>query len=108
MLDIDYADYKAINSHDGYSVGFNNLLVEKEEFENTFITQWIKYLKYAKGVIINFKIPSDDMEDITYVLNTIDKYTNEECDVIFGTEIDKNIENSTMIISLQITGLVQL
>jgi len=108
MIDIDYADYKAINSHHGYSAGFNDLLVDKEEFENMIILQWLQYLKQAKGIIINFKTSNYDTKELAHMVDIIDKHTCEECDFIFGTEVDENIEKTTMIISLQITGLAKL
>ena len=108
MIDIDYADYKAINSYHGYSVGFNGLLINKEEFENIIIVQLLEYLKQAKGIIVNFITSNNDTKELAHMVDIIDKHTCEECDFIFGTEVDENIEKTTMIISLQITGLAKL
>ena len=104
-LEIDLADYKIILSHKGRIdglVGFCKI----DEFINQFDDSFKNSLLNAKGILVVFSFNSKHSFDFTgYHLEKIYSYTNNNAEIIFGTEIDDNIDMDIVNYQIIITGL---
>ena len=106
-IDLNYADWKTINEHKGYSIGFNSELVSIDNLEIELFNKLKKYIKQAKGILIKFYINQN--QDLIEISNIMEKINdNTDADMIFGTEIDSHIKIDECRFHVQITGLEKI
>lgn len=106
---IDEADRKTINAHKGYSIGFNSEVIAIREMEDELINRFQDYLPLAKAILIIFDINEDQtMFDIGDVMELLNNRLNQDCEIIFGTQCDENIELGKCRFHIEITGLDKL
>jgi cell division GTPase FtsZ len=104
-LDLEIADYKTILVHKGAIQGdsgeckFADLYnVLKNTCENS--------LKNAKGILINFDYPKNiTLPQLEKVMEKLDKLCNDEADIIYNTNEDESLENSTISYQIICSGL---
>jgi len=107
-IDLSYADYKAINAHQGYSIGFNSGIVKINNLEIELLQRLEKCLRKSKGILINFII--NEKESLHNISNTVVKINdininNNDTDIIFGSETNNSINIEECKFEILITGL---
>lgn len=104
--DVSYADYKSINAHQGYSIGFNSDIVKINDLEVELLQRFEKHLCKAKGILMNFAINGDEnLHDITDTVIKINNFNNNYPDIIFASETDNSIKMEECKFEILITGL---
>jgi len=105
VIALNYADYKIINAHQGYSVGFNSDIVEVKNLEVELLQRFEKQLTKSKGILINFVINEDNsLSDIKSTMGKINNFIDNDTDIIFGTETDNSIKIKECKFEILITG----
>ncbi len=105
-IDIDYADYKTINRHNGYTIGFNSDVVLVNDLEVELLKKFKNYLEKAKGILVTYSIKEDkNLFDISAIMEKLSDITNSDSEIIFGTEIDNNLKINECRFHIYITGL---
>ncbi len=99
----DMADYKTITAHDGDSTGFNNKEMAEDKLYQNIIDKYRKELNRAKVILLN--IITNKEINIDNLSESINKITNEDCEIIISVDKKDNIANDELIVSLLITGL---
>lgn len=106
QIDLDYADYKTINAHKGFTVGFNSDIIQVNNLEMELLKKCEKYLTKAKGVLIKFTINKDtSIVDIRALMEKLNNVIKEDAEIIFGTEIDINLKTEECRFHILLTGL---
>ncbi|MGB5792135.1 hypothetical protein [Poseidonibacter sp.] len=103
---INSDDYKQINQHSGYSIGFNSEVIFLKNLDTEIIERLNDYLPQAKGALIKFLINKE--QSMLSINDTMEKLTNSinsECEIIFGTEIKEDIKLDECKFNIYITGL---
>ena len=109
-INVDFADIKTVLSYEGYSYmgigeadGENKIEQATESALSNPLT--INQIDGAKGVIFNIKGGEDiGLEDINRSAEIISEKIDEDANVIFGTEIDPNL-NKKVVVTIVSTGI---
>ncbi|MBR3325492.1 MAG: cell division protein FtsZ [Clostridia bacterium] len=109
-INVDFADIKTVLSYEGYSYmgigeadGENKIEQATESALSNPLT--INQIDGAKGVIFNIKGGEDiGLEDINRSAEIISEKIDEDANVIFGTEIDPNL-NKKVVVTIVATGI---
>ena len=103
---LSYADYKIINAHQGYSIGFNSDTVKIYNLELELLQRFEKHLCKAKGILINFIINENkSLSDISNTMAKINNFIINDTDIIIGTETNNSINLEECEFEILITGL---
>ncbi len=73
-LNLDYADYKTINAHKGFTIGFNSDVVLVNDLEVELLKKIKNYLEKAKGVLVIYSINKD--KNISDIITIMEKLNN--------------------------------
>jgi len=104
-LNIDYADYKCVNSHNGYAVGINSDKIKFDKLEKEIIDKFKQHIKVAKAISIVFHInQNQNIEPIAEFMNIVNTISSN-CNIIFGTSLNNDIDCNEVKLDLLITGL---
>lgn len=105
-IDLDVMDYEIILNHGGKIDGLVGS-INIDECAKYVIDKLGASLRLAKGVLIVFKMNENrSMKIISTIMNELDKFVNEEADVILGTEIDNTRkEDQTIGFRIIVSGL---
>lgn len=104
-IEIDLADYKTILSHKGKIHGLVGSC-KIDEFINQFDDSLKSLLFTAKGILIVFSFNSKHSLDFTgYHIEKIYSFTNNNAEIIFGIEVDDNMDKDMVNYQIIITGL---
>jgi len=105
-IDLDYADYKTINAHKGFTVGFNSDIIPINNLEVELLQRFKKYLAKAKGVLIKYTISEDEnLLEISAIMEKLNNIVDNDAEIIFGTETDNNLKIEEYRFYILITGL---
>jgi cell division GTPase FtsZ len=105
-IDLDYADYKTINAHKGFTIGFNSNIVPINNLEVELLQRLKTHLEKAKGVLIKYTINEDkNLLDISAIMEKLNNIIDNDTEIIFGTEIDNNLKIEECRFHILITGL---
>jgi len=111
-IDLDYADYKTINKHKGYCIGFNSEIVLIDTLEVELLNKFKKHFHYAKGILIKYSLnENQSLCDIKNIMGKIDdniKNSTPSVDIILGTEDDSSVKLGECKFQIIITGLEKL
>jgi len=103
---LSYADYKTINAHQGYSLGFNSDIMKINNLEVELLQKFEKHLCKSKGVLINFIINENkSLSDISSAIVKINHFINNDTNIIVGTETNSSINTEECKFEILITGL---
>ena len=104
-IEIDLADYKTILSHKGKIDGLVGSC-KIDEFINQFDDSFKNSLLNAKGILIVFSFNSKHSSNFTgFHLEKIYSFTNNNAEIIFGIEVDDNMDMDMVNYQIIITGL---
>ena len=109
-INVDFADIKTVLSYEGYSYmgigeaeGENKIEQATELALSNPLT--INRIDGARGVIFNIKGGEDiGLEDINRSAEIISEKIDEDANVIFGTEIDPNLDKK-VVVTIVATGV---
>jgi len=105
-IDLDYADYKTINAHKGFTIGFNSDVIPINSLEVEFLEKFKIYLSKAKGILIKSEInENNDLLTINEIMKKVNNIIDNDTDVIFNIEIDNNLLIEECRFHILITGL---
>jgi len=105
-IDLDYTDYKTINAHKGFTIGFNSDILLINDLEVELLQRFKKHLAKAKGVLIKYTISEDkNLLDISVVMEKLNNIIDNNAEIIFGTETDNNLKIEECRFHILITGL---
>lgn len=104
-INIDYADYQTILSHNGKvdgRVGSSKV----DDFLITLDDDFKKSLQMAKGVLVEFE-KNDEMPliQISILMSDLHTLLDENTDVIFGVTINNTIENEDIQFKIIASGI---
>ena len=105
-INTDYADYKCVNRHNGYTVGMNNDNIKFNELEKKIVDRFQIQLTNAKGLLIVFIIKDDtNIDFINHCMEKIGDIMPESSDIILGIEYENNRIIDEVQVNFLITGL---
>ncbi len=105
-IDLDYADYETINKHSGYCIGFNSEIVLINNLEIEIIQRFEKDFNKAEGILIKYSInKNQSLLEISNIMEKINNIIDFDAEVIFGTEIDVDMNIEECKFHILITGL---
>ena len=106
-IELDTADYKTILSHQGKIDGLVGSC-KIDELTNQFDEVFRNSLLNAKGISVKFTFhPNHPLSFVGEYLENFYNFSNEESDVILGTEVDDSIDIDTINYEILITGLCE-
>ena len=105
-INLDYADYKTINCHKGYTIGFNSDILPINDLEVELLQRFKKHLAKAKGVLIKYTISEDkNLLDISTIMEKLNNIIDNDVEIIFATEVDNNLKIEECRFHILIAGL---
>ncbi|MFA7084284.1 MAG: hypothetical protein WC141_07105 [Arcobacteraceae bacterium] len=108
-IEINNADRKTINEHKGYIIGFNSDVVAIGNMNIELLNRFKDYFSQAKGILVKFSInKKQNIFEINEVMMQLSDIANNDADIIFGTEINKNIELGKCKFHVDITGIEEV
>ena len=104
-LKIDLHDYETVLRHKGKIIG-SCYLTKVATINDDFKNQIGKQVSFAKGILVNFFVSSKiSLFVINDIMGMIAEQTNENCEIIFSSEIDNTLNEDEMIVQMILTGL---
>jgi cell division protein FtsZ len=101
-------DSKTIYNYKGYLIGVNTPDITLNKLDDYISSKFDTYLKNAKGIILDFTInPNISLLDINAFVQSLNQRI-VDCDMVFNTDIDENLEEDKLRVSLMITGLEEI
>lgn len=107
-LPIDYQDFQEILSKQGKIIGSVKLfdVINIENITKEIKNEFREEIKKAKGILIHFESFNDiSLFTINDFISSIRENTSFDCEVVFGTKKNHNIETNNCLLQIIFSGL---